>query len=375
MRLLDRYVLRSFALPFFYCFVGIVAIWLVLDMGNNLPDLIAAHASWAQIFKYYRIQSPFIVVFCLPIALLLALLYSFSRLSRSNEVVSMVTAGISIPRILVPLAIVGLAATGLMVALTYQLAPESQTRRKVLYDELTNAKPKSKDEEAVLFRDRENHRTWYFERFRLDTDDARGVQVAQQNAVGEAVWKLYARSVKYQHETRMWIFSDGEVLKLREDGQILSQHSFRRYYLHHVRETPWRISSANFIAEYMGVPSLKEYLRLNSDFPDSQLAEFRTQMFYRWSLPWQCFVVMMFGGPLGIVFSRRGMLGSIANALLMFFGMLFLDRLCLALGQGGRIPPEIAAWTPVVVFGAAGLCLLWQRAGGRFAFSKLGKRA
>lgn len=375
MRLLDRYVLRSFGLPFFYCFVGIVAIWLILDMGNNLPDLIASQAPWSKIIKYYRIQAPYIVVFCLPVALLLALLYSFSRLSRSNEVVSMITAGVSIPRVLLPLAVVGIAATGIMLLLTYQLAPESQTRRKALYDELTNEKPKSKDEPALLFRDRENHRTWYFERFRLDTNDARGVQVAQQNANGEAVWKLYARSVKYQPETKMWIFADGEVLNLREDGQILSQRSFRRYYLHHVRETPWRISSSNLVAEYMGVPSLKEYLRLNSDFPESQLAEFRTQMFYRWSLPWQCMVVMLFGGPLGIVFSRRGMLGSIANALLLFFGMLFLDRLCLALGQGGRIPPAFAAWTPVVVFSIVGLWLLWQRAGGRFAFAKLGKRA
>ncbi|HEY5894311.1 MAG TPA: LptF/LptG family permease [Chthoniobacterales bacterium] len=375
MRLLDRYVLRSFAQPFAYCFLGIVAIWLILDMGNNLPDLIASHASWAQIFKYYRIQAPFIVVFCLPIALLLALLYSFSRLSRSNEVVSMITAGVSIPRLLLPLAGVGLAATGLMLFLTYQLAPESQTRRKALYDELTSDKPKSKDETTLLFRDRENHRTWYFERFRLDTNDARGVQVAQQNGNGDAVWKLYARSVKYQHETRMWIFSDGEIVKLRENGQILSQQSFRKYYLHHMRETPWRILSANLVAEYMGVPSLKEYLHLNSDFPATQLAEFKTQMFYRWSLPWQCMVVMLFGGPLAIVFSRRGMLGSIANALLLFFGMLFLDRLCLALGQGGRIPPEVAAWTPVAVFAVIGLRLLWNRAGGRFAFSKLGKRA
>ncbi len=42
---------------------------------------------------FYLTQFPQILVICLPYSLLLALLYSLSRMSRSNEIISMLTAG------------------------------------------------------------------------------------------------------------------------------------------------------------------------------------------------------------------------------------------------------------------------------------------
>ena len=46
----------------------------------------------------------------LPIGLLLALLFSLSRMSRTNEIISMLTAGRSVFRLLLPLLFVGVLA-------------------------------------------------------------------------------------------------------------------------------------------------------------------------------------------------------------------------------------------------------------------------
>ena len=49
-------------------------------------------------------------------------------------------------------------------------------------------------------------------------------------------------------------------------------------------ETPYRLSSANVRPEFLGISELREYLRFNSDFPETLLAPFRTQLQYRWAL-------------------------------------------------------------------------------------------
>ena len=92
---------------------------------------------------------------------------------------------------------------------------------------------------------------------------------------------------------------------------------------------------------------------------------FRTQLQYRWALPWTCFVVAIMATPLGIGFSRRGILASVAAAIGLVFTMNFLTHLFLALGEGDRISPWVAGWTPNLIFFVVGLFLLYLRSTNR----------
>ena len=111
MRLLDRYVLRNFLVPFALCLFGFLAIWLVFDLSDNISDFLDAKVSSSFIAYFYVTQFPALVLLCLPVAMLLALLFSLSRMSRTNEIISMLTAGRSVTRLLMPLIGCGLAAT------------------------------------------------------------------------------------------------------------------------------------------------------------------------------------------------------------------------------------------------------------------------
>jgi lipopolysaccharide export LptBFGC system permease protein LptF len=118
------------------------------------------------------------------------------------------------------------------------------------------------------------------------------------------------------------------------------------------------------------VPELHDYLEFNSDFPSTLLAPFRTHFQYRLALPWTCLVVVFVAAPLGIGYSRRGVLGSVAAAIILVFLHAYLmTHLFLALGEGDHISAWIAAWTPNLTFAVVGLYLLYLRASNREAFS------
>ncbi len=103
MRLLDRYVIRNFLQVYFYCIAGFLSIWLIFDVSDNISTFIDEHFGFALTVRYYATQVPEVFIILLPVSLLLALLFALGRMSRSNEIVSMLTAGVSIPRLLAPL--------------------------------------------------------------------------------------------------------------------------------------------------------------------------------------------------------------------------------------------------------------------------------
>jgi lipopolysaccharide export LptBFGC system permease protein LptF len=82
-------------------------------------------------------------------------------------------------------------------------------------------------------------------------------------------------------------------------------------------------------------------------------------------MPWQSLALALVAAPLGIAWSRRGAVGGIAGSIFLFFGVLFLNNLCLNLAKGGHLPAATAAWIPHAVFGSLGLFLLHLRSQNR----------
>ena len=368
MRLLDRYVLQNFLIPFFYSTFVFLAIWLVFDMSSNGRDFIDAHVKLKVLAYFYLTQFPQILVISLPVGLLLALLYSLSRMSRSNEIISMLTAGQSVIRVMIPLFIFGILTACASMALNYQLAPHSDSMRKQLLDEITRGKEKSDDGELLLFRNRQDSRTWLVESIQKKQNMIRGVDITQQDANGNVVTKWYADHGVFNPDDKSWTFSKGKQVNFDKDGNILPEDDS---WLHGTKritgwsETLWRIMSSNEDPQDLSVPELSEWITNNGDFPAARLAPFRTHYWYRFAVPLQCLVVIFIAAPLGIVYSRRGMLAGVASSIFIFAAMGFIEKLFLALGKGNLVPAAVGAWTSDGIFALVGFYLLWLRANNR----------
>ena len=365
VRLLDRYVIRNFLQVYFYCIAGFISIWLIFDISDNISTFIDEHIGLLLVVRYYATQVPQIFIILLPVSLLLALLFTLGRMSRANEIVSMLTAGISLPRVLFPLIGIGLLTVGVSMALNYSLAPHAELARKALLSQ-AHGRPDTSIE-GQIFRNRTDLRTWFIQNFRLGSNAFNNVQVLQQDADDNIVTNYIATRAFYRPETKTWDLENAKVVHYDPAGNIVDEQIYPSLKVEHWSETPFRLGSANVRAEFLSLPELREYLRFNSDFPATLLAPFRTHLQYRLALPWTCLVVVCIAAPLGIGYSRRGVLSSVAAAVVLVFSMNFLVQLFLALGEGDRVSPWIAAWTPNLLFTAIGLYLFYLRASNREA--------
>jgi len=363
MRLLDRYVIRNFLQVYFYCIAGFISIWLIFDVSDNISSFIDNHIGLALVARYYGTQIPQVFIILLPVSLLLSLLFALGRMSRANEIVSMLTAGVSLPRVLLPLIGMGLLTVAATMALNYSLAPHAELARKTFISE-AQSRP-GRTIQGQIFRNRTDLRTWFVQNFLQRSNTFNNVQVLQQDANDNIVTNYVAARAVYRPETKTWELENARVVHYDQSGNIVDEQFFPSLKIEHWSETPFRLGSANERAEFLSLPELHEYLHFNADFPATLLAPFRTHLQYRLALPWTCFVVVCIAAPLGIGYSRRGVLSSVAAAVFLVFSMNFLVHLFLALGEGYRVPAWIAAWTPNILFMAIGLYLLYLRASNR----------
>lgn len=365
MRLLDRYVIRNFLQAYVYCIVGFISIWLIFDVSDNISTFLEDRISLRMVGRYYLSQVPQILVVLLPVALLLALLFSLGRMSRSNEVVSMLTAGVSLPRVIAPLIAIGLLTTIGSTALNYALAPHAEYARKTILEQQSSRQ--ARGIVGQIFRNRTDYRTWFVQQFYPGSNEFHTVEVIQQDANDNTVRTYFISLAVYHPEQHAWEMRMGRVIDYDAAGNITHSENFETKTITDWSETPFRLSSANFRAEFLSVPELREYLRFNSDFPQTLLAPFATHLQHRIALPWSCFVIVLIAAPLGVGYSRRGILASVAAAVALVFAMNFITHLFLALGEGARVPAAIAAWTPDIIFAVIGVVLLYYRATNREA--------
>ena len=364
MRLLDRYLLRNFVQVYFYCIAAFISIWLIFDISDNISTFLDDRISVWLVVQYYLTQLPQILVILLPVSLMLGLLFCLSRMSRTNEIVSMLTAGISVPRMLVPLFVMGLLTVAVTAALNYSLAPHAEHARKTFFDDVRDD-PRAGGTTGQIFRNRADDRTWFIQRFRPDANQFTTVQVLQQDQHDNIVKNYVATRALYHPEIPAWELQLVKIVSYDEVGNITKEESAESLMMPQWSETPFRLASSTMHAEFLSLPELRDYLHFNSDFPHSLLAPFATHFEYRIALPWTCMVVVLLAAPLAIGFSRGGVLSSVAIAIGLVFVMNFSTHLFLALGEGDRIPAWAAAWTPNLIFASIGLFLLYLRSTNR----------
>ncbi|HEY9825260.1 MAG TPA: LptF/LptG family permease, partial [Stenomitos sp.] len=133
LSVLDRYVLQELFKPFLFG-VGIFSAVGVSagSLFTLLQQVTSTQIPLAIALQVLALQVPRFVSLALPMAMLLASLLCFSRLSGDRELTALQAGGVSLYRILAPVLGFGLAVTVLMFGLNENLVPFTQYQSKVL---------------------------------------------------------------------------------------------------------------------------------------------------------------------------------------------------------------------------------------------------
>ena len=140
------------AMRTFAVLCGLGGLFQVLDLLETSTDILSRGQGFAGILHYTFLRSPSVLLQALPLAALLGAIFSFSTLSRQNEICAMRAAGLPFRRVLLallPTAIVIGLAHG---ALAELIVPKAQKSLTAWWASLPPSPDKDPDTELLWFR-------------------------------------------------------------------------------------------------------------------------------------------------------------------------------------------------------------------------------
>jgi len=141
MRILTRYLLRLHLAPFLFAVTGLTLLLLLDQVSKRFEDLIGKGLHWTVIAEVFIYSIPFILAQTLPMAVLIAVLYSFNHLAADHEITAMKASGIPLARLLLPLLLAATLLAGGMTWFNNTILPESNHHLQVLLTGIGRKKP------------------------------------------------------------------------------------------------------------------------------------------------------------------------------------------------------------------------------------------
>ncbi|MDE2661673.1 MAG: LptF/LptG family permease [Gemmatimonadota bacterium] len=141
MRTLTRYILRRHAGPFIFAVIGTTVLLLLDQVSKRFERLIGKDLESAVIAEVFVYSIPFILAQTLPMAVLVAVLYVFSRMEGDFEITAVKASGIPLSRVMAPLLVCAVILAGGMTWFNNTVLPQSNHHLQVLLTGIGRKKP------------------------------------------------------------------------------------------------------------------------------------------------------------------------------------------------------------------------------------------
>ncbi len=358
MRIIDRYLVRGFLYPFFYCLLIFLVLFVVVDGFNNLDEFLKKGFSAQIILTYYVYFLPSVFVQVAPISTLVAVLYVLGNLNRHNELTALKASGISAYQILSPYLFIGLLLSFGVFLVNEEVVPKTQITSVAIMQGLIEKGKKNLNERAirnVALYGAEN-RMIFAREFEILSKTLHDVVILQDDPAQNLKSKLVAKKARF--ENGRWTFYNATQYSLNRRGDILGEPVYSDKLDLELEENPEDFIKEASQSDFMSAKELKEY-RENFKGGSKKLSRrLSVDFHYKIAFPFISFVVILIGAPLAMRIERGSAMVGIGTSLAIVIFYYGLDSICLALGKNGTLPPLAAAWSSNLIFSSLGIYLI-----------------
>lgn len=157
MKKVDKLVSKAFFGPFLLTFSIVLFILFTVFMSKYFEDLVGKGLGWevyARLFSYFALV---LTPQSLPLAVLLSSLMSFGNLGEHYEITALKSAGISLPRLLIPVAIYAFVISCLALLFNNYIVPVANLKAFSLMYDVRQKKPTMDLKEGGFYNGLQNY--------------------------------------------------------------------------------------------------------------------------------------------------------------------------------------------------------------------------
>ncbi|MHB2019984.1 MAG: LptF/LptG family permease [Candidatus Xenobia bacterium] len=357
MKILDRYIIAELLGPLLTGAATFTLLFMSMDTLFRVAHMLVEGIAIGQAMSYLLDSIPSILVLTLPMAVLLACLLAFGRLSSDSELTAIKAGGVGFTRIALP---------GIMLALVVSLC-SYVLNEKVVPDALYKAhnfmiKEYSQNlKQNITFNTMTNGSESRVFARKLDQNLGIMYDMTMQDYSGNTrTQEVYAKRVVW--ETGRWIMYDVYTYNYDKNQQI-AMEGYSKSALLSITDTPHEIAARERLPEEMSREGLENKIKaLEASDPKARedVSYNRYVLLYheKLTIPFTCLVFGLLGMPLGVRPQRTSPSVGLGISLIFILFYYVLMTVSHTLGENSVLPAGVAAWIPNLVFGALGVHLV-----------------
>lgn len=361
--IIDRYIFREFILAFFAVMAFCALLLLVASIFDRFGEILEYGASMSTIVLFFLSKLPGQLMHVVPIASMLAVLFSIGSLARTNEVLSMLTNGIHGLRISVPIIFGGiLIVIGTFVMNEY-VVPVTERANKFYDNQLEDRDVRRVTMSENVFARGRNE--WFYLARVYSNPDKQMIKPTIVNLTPDhslVRYRIEAESATFQENNpaerqSLWAFEQPRIWEFDNNGKLTTYTAVDTSRTIALEEDLTAILAQQMKPEEMNYHQLRERIRI-LEAREQPTVDLKTDLLRKVTFPLGILIIMLIGFSYAVK-SRAGTAMAIIGYGIVWAVVYYLINAMLqALGRAGSIPPAAATILPTIAFAIIAMYLM-----------------
>ena len=359
---IDRYLMKHYMIAWGICAFAVFGLFSVIDGVSRLDRFLRQEDPLPLVvLKYFAGMIPiYFTQYLGPILTLLAAMFTTTQLNKGSELIPLRAAGLPLSRILASFFLIAMMMALAMIFVQEFVVPSFKDQIR-LADSYGRSRASIQPDMVADSRNNLIQVSSYLPHEKRGQD----VEITTKHSglatsskitrAREILWKSPPGGEPY------WLLREGEVEQFDEsgmkipipaaDGTIRLVQEFSEMKLT-TDMRPVDLESSDREIEYLSFSELRDQYKRRP-----HLKHLEVKLHRRFAFPLANFILLMLGLPWILRSESRSIVLGISIALALGTIYLIVTETCANLGTRGALNPMLAAWLPVLFFGALGLTL------------------
>ena len=353
MKILDKYIVKSFLIGYVISFCVLIGLRIVIDLFINLDEFTenAKLDNWEvikHILSFYGIQCTLYFRDFAGMITVVAAAFSLGKMIRSNELVAVMASGVSLKRVIAPIIILALLLTGLLVIDQEFIIPPNSDKLVRSHDDIPG-----QESYDIWFIEDDSGSLICSQRFKVKTSTLFNPTILvrkQTDKVGvyEVRRRITADRAVYNTQEGRWDLVNGRVMEKGVDKGAEPIDSYSCDIT--PKDIPIMCEARNkTLLSWLELRNLAAQKTKTRD-----LAQLYSQMHFHVTEPVINLVMLMVCLPVLVCRDPKAMKSSVAISFALtgvFFVIIFVCKmLATEVVFFDMFMPELWAWLPIFIF-------------------------
>lgn len=347
---IDRYIIRKFLGTYVFAIILLLAIVVIFDINEKLDAFLKAPLH-ATIVDYFLNFIPYFANQFAPLFTFIAVIFFTSKLAMHNEIVAMLSSGMSFRRLLRPYMVSAAVIAAASFVLSAYIIPPANVKR-INYTN-TYVKNKRVDYGANIMLMVAPNEIAYINRYDNITKTGIRFSLESFDKDKRLVSRLTATSIRWD-TLYNWRVNDYVIRDFCDGREYISKGmSLDTIIPFEPRDFLIAVNDC----EKMTTPALARYVERQKERGVANIRTFEVEYHRRFAMTAAAFILTIIGMSLSSRKVKGGMGLNIGIGLVLSFGYILFMTVTQTFALSGLTSAMVAMWIPNVLFSLIALVL------------------